>query len=126
METRVSKQVPNETSQKDGCPGQVSRQSSTTLATPSLCHILALVYAPGASHHSYSPGFFGPSVKSQRSSFVAPDPSARTRMNLTFVVDHYNCAPHLHTTSQSTTDYTKVLHITDTLVSPPTTPKYNT
>jgi hypothetical protein len=42
-----------------------------------LHHILAQVRVPGVSHHGWSPGCSGPSIKTQHSPFTAPGPSSR-------------------------------------------------
>jgi hypothetical protein len=77
--------------------GHVSPSPRLCRQHVTLCHVLARVRVPGVIHHGWSPSESGPSVKSQRSSFIAPGPSAQTCMTFTFVVDHHPCAPHLHT-----------------------------
>jgi hypothetical protein len=67
-----------------------------------LLRVLVPVSVLGVSNHDYSPNFSSPSVKTQCSSFVALGPSVRTRMTITFSVNHHLRTPHLHTTTQDT------------------------
>jgi hypothetical protein len=67
-----------------------------------LHHVLARVRVPGVSHHGWSSGCSGPSVKTKHSPFTALGPSARVRMTFTLSIDHCPCALHPHTTSRPT------------------------
>jgi hypothetical protein len=84
----------------------VSHVLDMCLASPRPCwqhgplhHVLARVRVLGVIHHDWSLDCSNPSSKTQHSSFTAPSPLARARMAFTSTIDHYPCAPHLHTTS---------------------------
>jgi hypothetical protein len=71
-------------------PPVLDHASDTIRSTTYLHRCVSRVSATTVSHPSSSV----PLVESQRSSFVTPSPSARTRITFTFVVDHRPCASH--------------------------------
>lgn len=75
--------------QRTACSSPMS-QTRSALPLPRTCACLK------CHHHDQSPGFSGPSVKSQHSSFAAPGPLEQISLTFTFVVDHQPCAPQLH------------------------------
>jgi hypothetical protein len=83
-------------------PGHLSRQSLTAPATRPTPPCPRASVCPRYQPPRLITRFFGPSAKTQHSSFTTLDPSTRAHMTFTSAIDHRPCALHLHTTRQST------------------------